>query len=454
MDIKRETIGELNEVLKISLTPGDYLEQVETEVKKVRKTMNLPGFRPGQVPVGLVKKKYGKAILIDELNKIISGSLEEFISESKLDLLGSPIPQPANDSKNDFDKPGNFEFVFEIGLAPQFELTIPPAKTFTQYQIEVSPQKIDDYVNDLRRKYGKFSNPDVSDEHSILYGDFAELNSQGELQENGITSRSTLSIAAIKDSETRQQVIGLRKGDSLKINPTKAFQNDWDEIAHMLNKTVDEVKNVSSDFKYTIETVNRIEPAELNQEFFDKIYGEGTISTEEELNQKVKEQIGTYYEQDTDFKLKHDIEDYLLDELNLKLPDTFLQKWLQTSVEKPLTAEQVEKEYKGYSRAMKLRLIENKIFQGQNMQISQEEIKEVAKQYIMHQFAGYTAGINDELMDSLVARYLEKRESVERIIETLSGRKVFNYLKSVVKTNIQPIKYEEFTKLVSDHKHD
>lgn len=453
MNITREEIGTLNEVLKIKLIPADYQQKFESELKKFQKTMNLPGFRPGNVPVGLIRKKYGKAILIDELNKLVSGTLENFITEQKLDILGSPIPQPSDDEINNWDEPGDFEFNFEIGLAPDFSITLPPSKTFDQYEIIVDDEKVNQYVNDIRRKYGKFSNPEISETDSIFYGDFAELDAEGNLKEGGISSRSTLSVEGIKDESIRQQFVGRKKGDVVKINLAKAFNSDSDEIAHMLNQPVDKIQNITSDFNYTIDTVNKVEMAEMNQEFFDKIYGEGMVKSEEEFRDKVRAEIAGVYIQDTDMKLKHDIEDHLLDEMGLKLPDNFLRKWLQTAVEKPLSEEQVEKEYSGYSRGMKMRLIENRIFRDQNMQITQDEIREMARQYIMHQFSGYASSLTDDIMDSLIKRYLEKRESVERIIETLSDRKVFNYLKSVIKTNVHKVTYDEFLKIVKNHEH-
>jgi len=453
MNITREEVGTLNEVIKISLAPEDYNPQFETELKKFQKTMNLPGFRPGHVPVGLVKKRYGKALLIDELNKIISGSLENFITESKLDILGSPIPQPSNDSINNWDDPGNFEFIFEIGLAPQFSLTLPPSKTFDYYEIEVDENKVQQYVDDIRRKYGKFSNPEVADETSIFYGDFAELNDDGTLKTEGLVSRSTLAVAAVKDTDTKQKLIGLKKGDSVVLNLAKAFADDSDEIAHMINQPAEKVAGITSDFQYTIDTINHVEGADMNQEFFDKIYGEGNVTSEEAFREKVRSEIRGMYTQESDLKLKHDLEDHLLHELDLNLPDSFLQKWLQTAVEKPLSAEQVEKDYPGYSRGMKMRLIENRIFRDQNMQISKDEINDMARPYILHQFSGYAAGLNEEMMESLVTRYLEKRESVERIIETLSDRKVFNYLKSIVNTSPKVLKYDDFVNMVKNHHH-
>jgi len=417
MNITRVEIGTLNEELKVSLTPADYSEQVESELKKVRRNMTLPGFRAGHVPAGLVKKRYGKAILVEELNKIVSGSLQNFIRESNLDLLGSPIPQPSDEAKNNFDTPGDFEFVFEIGLAPHFELTLPPSKTFD------------------------------------FYGDFTELDSDGNAKEGGITNRSTLSVAMVKDADTRASLVGIQKGASVRLNLQNAFASDNTEIGHMLNRTPEEAAAITSDFNYVVDTVNRVDLADLNQEFFDKIYGEGTVTSEDDFRNKVREQLESFYMQDSDFKLKHDMEDHLLAELDIKLPDAFLRKWLSTEVEKPLTEEQLEKEYPSYSRGMKLRLIENRIFRDQQMQISQEEIRGMARQYIMHQFSGYAYGLTDDIMDSLINRYLEKRESVDRIIENLSSRKVFDHLKSVAKMNPKKVGYEEFVNIAKSHSH-
>lgn len=453
MDITREEIGTLNELLRIKLNPADYKNQVESEIKKIQKTLSMPGFRPGHVPVGLVRKRYGKAVLADELNKIVSGSLETFITDSKLDLLGSPLPMPSDDSINNWDVPGDFEFRFEIGIAPQFSLTLPPAATFDYYQIEPDQAKVDAYIEDTRRKYGKFSNPDIAGADSILYGDLTELNSDGTTKEGGITSRSTISIAALKDDDTRNKLTGLKKGDQVIFNPARALGSDAEEMAYLLNLPADKAASVTADFMYTVESINKVEPADLNQEFFDKIYGEGNVTSVEAFRDRVKAEIKSVYDQDADMKLKHDLEDYLLHELDIKLPDAFLRKWLQTGVEKPLSADKVEKEYPAYARGMKLRLIENRIFRDQNMQISQEEIREMARQYILHQFSGYGSALTEDIMDNLVKRYLEKRESVERIIETLSDRKVFNYLKSVAKTKLVPVTYEQFIEITKRHQH-
>jgi trigger factor len=237
------------------------------------------------------------------------------------------------------------------------------------------------------------------------------------------------------------------------LNPATAFNNDNDEIGHMLNKPADQVSGIKSDFQYTIDTINHVESAEMNQEFFDKIYGKDNVTSEEAFRERVRSEIADMYTRESDMKLRHDIEDYLLQEVNLKLPDLFLQKWLQTAVEKPLTPEQVDKDYPGYSRGMKLRLIENRIFRTQELKISKEEIQEMARQNILHQFSGYASGLSDDLIQNLVNRYLEKKETVERIIETLSERKVFNYLKSTAKLNTKKVTYDEFVDIVTKHQH-
>jgi trigger factor len=453
MNITRESIGTLNELLKIRIAPQDYSKQYESEIKKYQRSASMPGFRPGHVPAGIIRKRYGKAILIDELNKIVSGSLEQYINENSLNILGNPIPRTADSEKNNFDNPGDFEFEFEIGLAPEFSLTLPPSKTFDFYEIEVDDNKVQMYMDDLRRKYGKFSNPESADETSILYGDLMELDAAGQPKEGGITSKSTLSIESVKDAAIKKSFIGCKKGDVITLNLSKAFAGDKEEIAHMLSIPADQAAAVSSDFSYTVDTVNKVEKADLDAEFFGKIYGEGVVNSEDEFRDRVKGEISGMYMQDSDYKLKHDLEDFLLEDLKLSLPDEFLKKWLMTSVEKPLSPEQVEKEYKGYSRGMKLRLVENRIFRDQDMKITHEEIRETARGYILHQFAGYSSGLTPELIDSLVTRYLEKRESVERIIETLSDRKVFNYLKSVVKTKPVKVSYDKFMEIVKEHNH-
>jgi trigger factor len=453
MNISREEIGTLNELLKLKLTPEDYNKQYESEIKKYQRSVTMPGFRPGHVPVGLIRKRYGKAILIDELNKLVSGSIEQYINENKLNILGNPIPLTSDNDINNFDDPGNFEFAFEIGLAPEFELTLPPSKTFDYYEIEVDDAKIQVYMDDLRRKYGKFSNPETSDETSILYGDLAELQADGTIKEGGVTSRSTLSVESIKDAEIIKKFIGVKPGDVIAFNISKAFNGDKDEIAHMLNIAPDQAAAVTAGFNFTVDTVNKVEKADLNPEFFTKIYGEGVVNTEDEFRERVKSEMGGMYNQESDHKLKHDLQDFLLEDLKLSLPDDFLKKWLMTSVEKPLSPEQVEKEYNGYSRGMKLRLVENRIFRDQDLKISQDEIRDMARQYILHQFAGYSSGLTPELIDSLVTRYLEKRESVERIIENISDQKVFQYLKSVVNTKPVKVSYDKFVEIVKEHNH-
>jgi len=451
MNITREEIGTLNEMIKVQLKPDDYTQQYETELKKYRKSVNIPGFRPGNVPTGLIKKKFGRSILVEELNKIVSGSLQDYITEQKIDILGSPIPTNSENDINSWDNPSDFEFAFEIGLAPEFKLELPPKKTFEYLEIEVDDERVNTYMDDVRRKYGKFSNPEEADETCILYGDFSELDEKGEVKESGINSKSALAIDLVKNTSERKKLIGAKKGDTIIINLSKAFKDNDGELSHMLNVSREQVKDLKSDFNFVVDTVNHIEKAELNQELFDKIYGEGTISSEEEMKEKIKAEIAVMFEKESDNKLKHDLDHYFLDDLKISLPDEFLKKWLMTSVEKPLPPDQVEKEYPSYSRSMKMRLVENRIFRDQELKISEDEIKEKAKEYILSQFQGYGSSLTNEIMDNLIVKYLEKRESVDRIIETLSEEKVFKHVKSVVNTNKKTVSYDDFVKAVQEH---
>jgi trigger factor len=451
MEITREEIGTLNELIKVKLQPEDYSDQYDAELKKYQKSVNMPGFRPGHVPKGLIRKKFGRSILLEEINKIVSGKLQDYITEQKLDILGSPIPSRNGSEDNNWEQPEDFEFSFEIGLAPEFELTLPPKKTFEYLEIEVDDERVKTYMDDIRRRFGNFTNPETADERSILYGDFTELDKNGEPLEGGITAKSALAIDLVKDKGVLKRLIGIKKGEKAVMDIRKATDNNVSEVSHLLNIPKEKAETLDSEFEFAIDTINQVDMAELDQDLFDKVYGEGNVKSEDEMRDRIREEIAGMFERESDKKLKHDLDHYFMDELRISLPDEFLKKWLHTTVENPLTEEQIEKDYPNYAKGMKLRLVENKIFRDQDLKIEEDEIRSKARQYILSQFQGYGSSLTEDIMSSLVARYLEKRESVDRIIETLSEEKVFNYLKSVVKTKNKKVSYDAFVKEVQEH---
>lgn len=449
MNITKEDVTQLNSLIRIKLTPSDYKNDVDTAIKKFRKSATMPGFRAGHVPEGMIRKMYGKSFLADELNRIVSKSLHEYLKENNLMVLGDPLPKDTEHTNN-FENPSDFEFLFEIGLAPAINFDVASIAAVDYYEIEVDDKRVETYIDDLRRKHGKFSNPEQAEESSILYGELAELDENGNVKEGGITSTTTLSVELVKDADTRKKLIGIKKDDTVVFNPNKAMQ-DVTEVAYMLRIDKDKAEKLTSDFQYKILSVNKVEKADINQELFDKVFGENTVTTEQDFRERVKADIAAMFRHESIHKFNHDTEDAILKQMNLSLPDEFLKKWIMTMNEKPITTEQLEKEYPSYSREMQWRMIENEIATKQNIKVEQEDLKQYAASVIMQQFGQYSLGA--EMIEDFANRYLQKQENVSKAAEAVKSKKVFDYLNQMVPKNVKNVTYEEFTHIVREHKH-
>lgn len=449
MNITKEDVTQLNSLIRIKLTPSDYKNDVDTAIKKFRKSATMPGFRAGHVPEGMIRKMYGKSFLADELNRIVSKSLHEYLKENNLMVLGDPLPKDTEHTNN-FENPSDFEFLFEIGLAPAINFDVASIAAVDYYEIEVDDKRVETYIDDLRRKHGKFSNPEQAEESSILYGELAELDENGNVKEGGITSTTTLSVELVKDADTRKKLIGIKKDDSVVFNPNKAMQ-DVTEVAYMLRIDKDKAEKLTSDFQYKILSVNKVEKADINQELFDKVFGENTVTTEQDFRERVKADIAAMFRHESIHKFNHDTEDAILKQMNLSLPDEFLKKWIMTMNEKPITTEQLEKEYPSYSREMQWRMIENEIATKQNIKVEQEDLKQYAASVIMQQFGQYSLGA--EMIEDFANRYLQKQENVSKAAEAVKSKKVFDYLNQMVPKNVKNVTYDEFTHIVREHKH-
>lgn len=449
MNITKEDVTQLNSLIRIKLTPSDYKNDVDTAIKKFRKSATLPGFRAGHVPEGMVRKMYGKSFLADELNRIVSKSLHEYLKENNLMVLGDPLPKDT-DHTNNFENPSDFEFLFEIGLAPAINFDIASIAAVDYYEIEVDDKRVETYIDDLRRKHGKFSNPEQAEESSILYGELAELDENGNVKEGGITSTTTLSVELVKDADTKKKLIGIKKDDTVVFNPNKAMQ-DVTEVAYMLRIEKDKAEKLTSDFQYKILSVNKVEKADINQELFDKVFGENAVSSEQDFRERVKADIAAMFRHESIHKFNHDTEDAILKQMNLSLPDEFLKKWIMTMNEKPITTEQLEKEYPSYSREMQWRMIENEIATKQNIKVEEEDLKQYAASVIMQQFGQYSLGA--DMIEDFANRYLQKQENINKAAEAVKSKKVFDYLNQTVPKNVKNVTYDEFTHIVREHKH-
>ena len=339
MNITKEKVDDLNAVIKVQLAQGDYQEKVDKVLKDYRKKVNVPGFRKGHVPMGMIKKMVGPNAVIEEVNKILSESLHKYLTEEKLDVLGNPLPQLEEQEKIDWENQKDFEFKYEIGLAPQFELELSDKFKFDYYKIKIADKDVDQQIKDLAKRYGKMTNPNVAEAEDMLFGKFEELDGKGNVKEGGITHSSVLIISAVTDKKLQKNLVGAKSGDVFDLDPKKISEHERDQ-AEALGIDVATLKGVISKFRYTVEKINRVIPAEINQELFDKIYGPGSVKSEEEFRNKIKEELSKGLNTDVDRKLKADVQEKLLDKLKLSLPDEFLKRWIVASNEKPITKEQ------------------------------------------------------------------------------------------------------------------
>ncbi len=452
MNITKEQIDELNAVVKIELKPDDYQGRVNEVIKNYQRSVSVPGFRPGKVPVGVIKKMYGKAVLVEELNKMLSESLGKYIYDNKLEVIGSPLPKKT-EKEQVFEDGASFEFAYELGMAPQFELKIPKEK-IPYYAILVDEKMMEDDIADIRRRYGKFSNPELSEENHILYGEFVELDAEGLPKENGNKTTTSLSLELIRDSNKRIPFIGLKKLDQVRFDPFETFGTET-EVAAML-KLEKDAPALKSDYLFTVNTINQIDKAELNQELFDKLYGAGTISTEEEFRGKIKESIAKYFERESDRKLKKDLKNLLLSSVSIPLPDEFLQRMIKANSEKPMEDEAFNHEYYHLSEDLRWNLIQNKVAASHDIQITDEEIKELGGQVMRQEFAQYGYyDLEAERLEEMTQRYLQQDGTAEKLERSLKETKVFDQLKKEVSLNVKELPYAEFIeKLQEKTKHE
>ena len=404
MDINQESIDELNALVKIKISPEDYQEKFESSLKKYRKQVNLPGFRAGKIPMAVVKKKYGKSILAEEINKN------------------------------------------EVGLAPKFDLKISEKDKYKYFTVKVDDELIGKQTDDLRRRYGKLDNVEESGEKDMLFGAFAQLDDKGEVLEGGIVNSSTVSIEFVDDKKEAKRLVGLKPGDQIKLDPRKVSKGDSD-MAAMLGVSKEEIENLKSEFQFTVNEIKQIQLAELNQDLFDQLFGKDTVKTDEEFKERIASDLANMFKNDSDRIFKRDLTEKLLDKLKLSLPDEFLKKWILTTNENNLSQEQIDSEYDSYSASLRWQLIENKIIKDYEIKVEREEVLNHAKQLIAQQYAQYGIMTPDEQeLESGANRILENQEEAKRIYDMLYDIKIIEFFKNKTKLDKKELSYDDFVK--------
>jgi len=447
MNISQEKIDNLNAVLKINIDPADYQQRVDKSIKDQAKKAKLPGFRPGMVPPAHIKKMYGKSILVDEINNLLSDTLNSYITEQNIEVLGQPLPKVDEAKEYNWDFNDQFEFNYEIGLAPAFDLDFSSKDKLTQYVIKVDETTLAERIKNIRRSYGKMTNPDVSADDDVLYAQLVQLSPDGSVFDEGIINTTSVRLDQIKDEAVKTSLIGLKKDDELTFDIQKAYGSDAVKVAAILGIDEAEAEQVKSNFKLTVKNINRLEEGDLNQEFFDKLFGAGTVTDEAGFRAKITEELEGMMQQDAERKLQNDIYNYSLEKVNFELPDEFLKRWLKATNEK-LTEEELQGGYADFAKNLKWTLIENRIIKDNKLEIKYEEVLAAAKVSLDAQFRMYSPqALTDEQLSQYAVQYLQNKENANKVFEEVKALKTIDYIKSVITLDNKEIAYDAFKEL-------
>jgi len=436
MNITKEQIDDLNAVITVSVNKEDYQQQVDKALASYRKNANIPGFRKGAVPMSLIQKQYGKAVLLDEVNKVLQSSLNNYLTQEKLDLLGNPLPKNNEDFNWDTDE---YSFEFEIGLAPQFDLNLDNVTGITKYNITADEAMIDEQLERIQKQYGKLVSKNEFEAGDDITGTFVN-------EEKGINNKVTISTDIFKDKETADKFAGKKPGDTVTLNTKGLFEDDH-KLMEYLKAEHDDVHGLDIDVDFVIDEVNTTEKAELNQELFDKLFGEGKVTSTEELKAKIKEDAEQQFAVQADQKFLNDATEALIKNTEFTLPAEFLKKWIQTVGENPLTPEQAEEEYTKSEGGLRYQLIEGKVITDNNLQIKFEDLKSYTSELIKKQMAQFgQMDPTDADVENIVARVLSNQDEVKRISEQVMSEKMLNLFKEKVKYDTKNVTYQEFIK--------
>jgi trigger factor len=445
MIITQQNVDLLNTVLNVEIEEKDYAENVNQFLKKQQKTAAMQGFRPGKVPFGLIKKMYGVNAKVEEIQKVINESIFKFIEEEKLDVLGQPLPKE-DDQQIDWKEQTNFTFQYELGLSPEIKVELTTDNKFTAYNIQPDENLIDKYAEEITSRYGTVGTGDEIEEKDIVVADIAELE-DGKLKEGGLFKLSNVSLERVTDS-FKEKLLGLKPESELEVDIADVY-GPGSEAAALLDCKEEEINAAGNSFRFKVVSISRMQPAELNQELFDKVYGDGSVKTVEEFRAKLADEAKGMLAGQGKSKLRNDIVEFLLDSVKFDLPDSFLKKFIQATAKEPVTIEQVEADYEQTSSTFRWQLIENKLIQENDIKVEESEVKDKAKEMIVANFKQFGQEVPSEELDKYAATVLSKQEEKQKMYNELYSDKILDLVSSKCKLESKEITYDEFVKLAS-----
>lgn len=449
MKITFDCPDKINGVLTMTIEPADYQEKVEKTLKDYRKKAQVPGFRPGMVPMGMIKKQYGTAVKVDEVNRLLGEKLYEYVRENKIQMLGEPLPSEKQQPQ-DFEKDEELTFVFDIAVAPEFKVALSGKDKIAYYTIDVDDKLIGQQVQMYASQGGEFVKAEVFSGNDTITGDLRQLDEKGNTLEGGITTEGGMIMPAyIKEDKQKKLFDGCKPGDIITFNPKKAYPDNDAEVAALLKVKKEEIADVNSDFSFQVTEIRHFQPAEVDQKLFDRVFGEGTVTSEKAFREKIGEQLKAQFVGSSDYKFMQDVRAHLEKKVGkLEFPEALLKRvMLQNNKDKG--ADYVEQNFDGSIKELAWHLIKEQIVAAQEIKIEDEDVKRVAKEAVRAQFAQYgMANVPDDVLENYAEEQLKKRENIDGFVDRAVDLKLTEKLKTVVKLDEKSVTLDEFNKMM------
>ena len=450
MKITFDCPDKINGLMTMVVEPADYQEKVEKTLKDYRKKAQVPGFRPGQVPMGMIKRQYGTAVKVDEVNRLIGEKLYEYIRENKIQMLGDPLPNQEKQQPQDFEKEGDLTFVFDIAVAPEFKVELTAKDKIDYYTIDVDDKLVDQQVQMYQSQAGEFVKADVFSGNDTITGDLRQLDAEGNTLEGGITTEGGMVMPAyIKGEDQKKLFDGCKAGDIITFNPKKAYPDNDAEVAALLKVKKEDVADLTSDFSFQVTEIRHYQPAEVDQKLFDRVFGEGNVKDEKEFRSRIAEGLKVQFVGSSDFKFMQDVRAYLEKKVgDLQFPEALLKRvMLQNNKDKG--EDFVEKNFEASIKELKWHLIKEQLVAAAQVKVEDADLKAVAKEAIRAQFAQYgMSNVPEDVLDNYAEEQLKKRENIDNFVDRAVDMKLTQALKGIVKLVEKEVTLDEFNKMM------
>lgn len=446
MNVSHNIDSQNNGILTVEIEQNDFAVKVEKALLDYRKRANIPGFRIGMAPMGMIKKQYEASVRTDEVNKLLQDGLFNYLDSEKLEILGQPLPVP---NTVDFSN-SKFQVEFEIGVAPQFNLDISNKTKLPYNQIKVDQSTIDEEMSNLQNRFGKMSEVEIVGEQDVLFGDFIEVDKRGNTLENGLVKEGRLGVKSISDRRLKKAALLLKKGDTISFSASKSFEDDFD-LLQLLGLSEDEKGATIGLFKLNLKTIYHVEPATIDKDLFDKVFGQDAINTKAEFLSKIQEDIEGLYKRDCDIHFFNTVTDHLM-KTKMNLPKNFMKKWISQQGETPPTVAEIDEQWPQTEKAMRWQLIEGKLQREHNLHVDKEELVAFAVKMVKSRMSQYGQMMDDQEVEKLALNVLENREQAEQLSEQLLQDKMLEFFKESFSLKLVDITYANFLKLVKKAK--